>query len=241
MFVLLFVVIACGTREKPLLDLEIHIDEITLVEQLYGFSVDIRIDGNFPDISTYDEVIFGLFIAEGLHESADSVKEASSVIHLEEVSKESNMINFTYTGLTVEDIVTVFSFLGYVTFRSHQEETTIYVSEIPVTSMVSLAKTDDSHWAEHIQDLAEQRIVRSVDINFYPETYEVEYASDRYTVSVKTDYNTVEITVILEPGMIFHDDVALIINDVMIPFDDYTVMNDTLIYVFEDPNWTGYY
>lgn len=126
------------------------------------------------------------------------------------------------------------------------EEVYVYYSDTINFTLYQLALISEGSFADEIIEAVEsenpdETIMHLVDVVVNTSNYTVTSASSSITVSVTTDYLKVRVKIILDSNMTFSEGLIFRFNNRSIATSNYTITGNTLVYQFDDPNWSGIY
>lgn len=90
----------------------------------------------------------------------------------------------------------------------------------------------------------EDRVVQEINVLINEEKYTILSESQEYDVTCTSDanYEHITIKVVLKKGYKFsNDSLCFYKNNKLISKDKYTIINNELIYIYDDPNWSKIY
>ncbi len=126
------------------------------------------------------------------------------------------------------------------------DEVYVYYSETISFTLYQLALISEGAYADEIIEAVESEnpddtIMHLVDVVVNTSNYTVTSASSNITVTVTTDYLKVRVEIILDSSMTFSEGLIFRLNNQNISSSNYTITGNTLVYQFDDPNWSGIY
>ncbi len=107
----------------------------------------------------------------------------------------------------------------------------------PIVNMYQLALEEDSIFADEIIFLVENEVITNIDFDIDTSDYSVSSSSTEFLVSLTTDEDDIIVTITPEVGYRFIESVVLNINSELINASKYTIDDQTLVYIFKDPNF----
>lgn len=87
----------------------------------------------------------------------------------------------------------------------------------------------------------DQTVLTLVSINANTTNYTITEVSDHATATISTDYLKVTVVVTLDTGYSFSNNLIFKFNNKVVSVSNYTIVNNKLTYIFNDPNWSGIY
>lgn len=98
------------------------------------------------------------------------------------------------------------------------------------------------YYKEELEKTNTDVIINSISLTFDYLKHSEEIKKAEYTALMSNpEYNKITITITLNSGYVFSSDLSLTINDKNIEKNKYKVENNVLTYIFDDPNWSGFY
>jgi len=126
------------------------------------------------------------------------------------------------------------------------EEVYVYYSDTINFTMYQLALISEGSFADEIIEAVEsenpdETIMHLVDVVINTSNYTVTSKSEHIVVTVTTDYLKVRVEIVLDSSMTFSEGLIFRFNNRNIASSNYTITGNTLVYQFDDPNWSGIY
>ena len=98
------------------------------------------------------------------------------------------------------------------------------------------------YYKEELEKTNTDVIISSITLTFDYLKHSEEIKRAEYTaVMSNPEYNKITITITMNEGYVLSDALVLTLNDKIIENSKYKIENNVLTYVFDDPNWTGFY
>ncbi len=98
------------------------------------------------------------------------------------------------------------------------------------------------YYKEEVEKTNTDVIINSISLTFDYLKHSEEIKKAEYTALMSNpEYNKITITITLNSGYVFSSDLSLTINDKNIDKSLYKIDNSVLTYIFDDPNWSGFY
>lgn len=98
------------------------------------------------------------------------------------------------------------------------------------------------YYKEELEKTNTDVIISSITLTFDYLKHSEEIKRVEYTaVMSNPEYNKITITITMNEGYVLSDSLVLTLNDKIIDNSKYKIENNVLTYVFDDPNWTGFY
>lgn len=231
-FVMTLSLIGCNKAEEAL-PLNLTLTPVVLNDSVRGFEITIN-----SNLTTYNnQTILRFGILYGLNTNIDLNKE-SSIEYTELILSEAGTYTFTFSSVDESYYSESLIISPYIIYG---EDEIVFAINKTAFSMYNLAKSDPSSFAKRIVAFVEGKIVSTVSLSVDTKKYTATTNDLGYTVDLYTDYNIIRLTVTLKVSYLFDDTVSLIINDKTISPLKWTKGETSVMYVFDDPNWTGPY
>lgn len=98
------------------------------------------------------------------------------------------------------------------------------------------------YYKEELEKTNTDVIISSITLTFDYLKHSEEIRRTEYTALMSNpEYNKITITITMNEGYVLSDNLVLTLNDKIIENSKYKIENNVLTYVFDDPNWTGFY
>lgn len=234
LILLILSLVGCKEREVEY-NLDLNLIKIELNEDIIEISIEAKI-GNFPF-----EKIKKIGVLYGLEKLGQPLTKENSLKNKEldfSYSLDGGKYKFTFEENDEENYNTNFKVKAYLILDDNEIK---YFTKTTTFNLYELAKLKDSNYAIYLVKYVEGKIIEEVKIKVDYKKYTVEALGEGYEASLKTDYNTINFTIELNPDYIINDDIKFIVNEVIIESTKYEYKDNTIKYEVDDPNWTRPY
>lgn len=210
----------------------ISIDNIELSSEYQGMIVNLVIDEMESGISQDEISTFGIVYT--------THQELYPILDLDNCENylESGDMSFVISNIDEDGYLDVYAMKAYYLYTDENNESqVVYSIEDYVFSMAELASQEDSEYALHIRFIVENEVITQIDLTIDTDEYTTSTDSDAYLGSLTIEDDNIILTVTPEEGYRFVETVLLNIDSVLINASKYTIENQTLVYIFKDPNF----
>ncbi len=98
------------------------------------------------------------------------------------------------------------------------------------------------YYKEEITKTNADVLISSISLTFDYLKHNEEIKKEEYVTSMSNpEYNKITITITMKDGFDFSSNFMLTINEKLVEESNYKIENKVLTYIFDDPNWTGFY
>lgn len=232
-FVITFSLSGCKKTQEDL-PLALSLEHIILNETEKGFEVTVN-----SNLKTYkNQAITDIGVIYGLDIEGTELTKENALAHGETSLNESGKYIFIFGSIDQEDYAKSLIARAYIIYGENAHELS---TNTKTFTLYNLAKSDPSSFGKWIVAFVEDKIVSTVSLTVDTKKYTATTNDLGYTVALYTDYNIIRLTVTLDSSYLFDDSVILIVNDQSVSPTKWIKHETTIIYVFDDPNWTGPY
>jgi len=211
----------------------IVISDVYLSGENSGIQLNVEVDLELLNLSESDIIHYGIVVIKHEVEKISDITLETKDITLGGLNKTiDNIVPFMIIGINETDYSIPYSVRAYLKYNDENNaENIIYANSFSKVNLYELAKKDNSDYAKEVISIVEKKIPRvelTVDVTnsiVYPQS------SFYQAVLTKSD-NSVTITVTLNEGYSFKDNIELIVNQEEISIDNYTLSSNTLVYRF---------
>lgn len=225
-------------------ELEISLSA-SLNNEFRGFDLNAVVSSN--DTLESLEVTYGFIYILNSAETIYLNTPGVTNISMEEVATLDLLTNFNTnlknTTLDYElDRVYARSFVTV----TKEDEAYTYYSEIINFTLYELALESTGEFSEEIIAEVEyqepdQTVLTLVSVSANTPNYTITEVSDHATATISTDYLKITVVVTLDTGYSFSNNLIFKFNNKVVSVSNYTIVNNKLTYIFNDPNWSGIY
>ncbi len=204
-----------------------------------GFSVVIDVDIEQLEV---DNIIgYGFVYHNELTKSIDEMVIGGVGRSVEFLKTEETHYSFTFDGMDEEEYDTAYFFRSYIKYGSSDAPSILYTHVVEAISLYLLARQDLSTFSKEVVGLVEGNLVQEVRLEVDTKNYQVIALNGGYQAVITTDYNYITIRVTPIDEKFFATDVILIVNEVELEPNKWSISENILTYRFDDPNWTNPY
>jgi len=238
---LIFLVLLIGcVKESPLPTTTQALSiGFNISSQEKGFKATLSVDRELLEVNGV--ISFGLVYHHQEEVSLESfiIGEYFSTIEL--VNNNEEHYSFTFDDISKENYNLTYHFRAYIKYGSQDNPSVLYAKDSITTSLYLLAVTDVSTFSKEVVGYVEGDLIEEVMLTVDTKNYQVTTLKDGYQAVITTDYNYITIRVTLIEEKFFATDVILMVNEVAIEVNKWSISENILTYRFDDPNWTNPY
>ena len=244
MICLLFMITLIGCQQElPTINPDaIQSNKIEIDEDNRGMKVTLKVDLYRLNIDVDEIVKYGIIITQEAKPSRDEFVKENGFEYFEKLKEESNSLEFIIPNILTNMYNTPYYIRGYIQYNDNQNDiTTLYSSTMESITLYTLAKKQTNEFALDVVAIVENKMIDTIEVTINTKDYLASTTSNAYQVELETDYNTITITITLNSGYRLSNEISLIANNQTIASNKYTFTRTTIIYIFDDPNWTKPY
>jgi len=203
-----------------------------------GYEVILTIDKEKLEVN--EVISYGIVYLEKDKSSTKELKIKEDN-YLEQNATEETIYYFNVYNIDPLKYNIYTNYRAYIKYIKNDSEYVLYSNEIKKTSLYELIKDDDSSFSEYVRLIVNNKILKTFNITIDTKNYKVATEEENYNVEIKTDYNLITVTIILEEGYFLDRVIYLYANNILIEYSKLSISDNKIIYIFSDPNWTKPY
>ena len=238
-----------------LLDYQIELDESKYDKYVY-ISVN-NISEEYNCIDTLDDCIEKSVISIALNvlskdannEIAKKIDDKVNAIEVSSIEMsidyENKKVQALGSGYVLDANFGTDYIVVEITFSSKAHLTTdfdklVVKNGIVIAKGVLYIENNKYYYKEEVEKTSNE--LSSITLTFDYLKHSDEVHTDEYDALMSNpEYNKITITITLKDGFTYSNSLVLNINDKNIDSSKYKIEGNVLTYVFDDPNWTGFY
>ncbi len=230
-FLSIFIILCLvGCRDKTKA-ISVEIDNITMNDE--GLVVSFKLD----DKSLSKLKISKVGLVYKVYKENEVLTKSSS-LGFKEQAFDQEEVEFIISDF-LEDTYT--KTLQIKVFIETEDEKIKYSEEFKTFCLHDIASSLSTAYALMILSQTEDSYIEEVSLNVDYQNYQIEALDESYEATITTDYNFITIIVNIKETKCLKEGFIFIINNKTIEKGEYTVTDNSITYIKEDPNWTKPY
>lgn len=240
--IFMFLLFGCTNREQLK---QVKLNQlVSLSDEPKAIKVKVTIF-DFEFINNVSDIEIGIIYKQNalINEVNNFSMDTLNITKVNKEYNKENIVDFYISNLLEEDYQKMFTIRAYLKYQNAGKNIIIYADNTLTNSPYELTANSLTLYANEIKTSVEQRvlILNTIEINVNTSNYTVISTSEGIKVTVTTDYKKVTVKVETLEDYIFNNQVTVKFNEQILDIKNYSFSQYQIIYIFDDPNWSGIY
>ncbi len=210
----------------------LNVDSISISDEHNGIEISLNLNQQKLKMEYDDIKYYGI-----IYEIGDGVMIDQLVIDEDSSVVESETLSIILNNIDSDDYNRTFYFRTYFVYMVEGgDDVVVYSDEILDFNIYDMAQKSDSSFATEVKFFIENEAISEISIETNIEEYAVTSTSLTYDAVLYRYEDNIYITVTPKTGYRLLNQVSLVINDELVNASKFTIFDQTLTYIFRNPN-----